>query len=386
MNLATNDLTTILYNFPSFKPFYEVFSHKKVHNADIVYASPAGVKCYLWFTMLNGAPIPTPICYVLETDNNTKNEKPKNSNEIQNQNNQNSKTDENIPPQIVNAYICPNPFVLELAQGQNGTLLHGTLFKCGTRSCFSIEEIYFYRNRPFMMAPYQDKLYCIKYILDNELGNDKSTNSNNLFFGIPIINSNFNDLLKALGGLKYDISTIHFRQFGKQNAVKNMYIKYYKPNISKTFTSSTSGTANTNSCAIGSVADRPIVFIVTANIDGDSTTYNLSALKLGIAEFYDTAYIPDYATSAMMKNLFRNVNQRQQTTHTITETDKQTRHHHNFDYLEESDDEDDDGETESISYNMVCQYNNKVKKWTPQYLANSTNGSVVSHEYLRLHT
>ena len=69
----------------------------------------------------------------------------------------------------------------------------------------------------------------------------------------------------------------------------------------------------------------------------------------------EKAYIPDYSTSVMMNRLFRNIKENE-----------------NLDALEESDDEEE-FEDQNIdkfvylkkSYNMLCKYNHKFKKWIP---------------------
>jgi hypothetical protein len=68
-----------------------------------------------------------------------------------------------------------------------------------------------------------------------------------------------------------------------------------------------------------------------------------------------TAYIPDYKTSVMMNQLFRNIKENA-----------------NLDSLEESD-SDDEFENDRIDkfvyldreYTMTCAYNHKFKKWVP---------------------
>lgn len=78
-------------------------------------------------------------------------------------------------------------------------------------------------------------------------------------------------------------------------------------------------------------------------------------------EYYDIALIPNFNTSVMMNKLFRK----------IKEND-------NLDALEESDSEEEfENEKEDRfvyldkSYNMVCLYNNKFKKWYPIKIADS---------------
>jgi hypothetical protein len=72
-------------------------------------------------------------------------------------------------------------------------------------------------------------------------------------------------------------------------------------------------------------------------------------------EYVGLAAIPDYKTSVMMNNLFRNIKE-----------------NNDLDALEESDDEEE-FENANIdkfvylekSHKMVCNFNNKFKKWVP---------------------
>ena len=77
--------------------------------------------------------------------------------------------------------------------------------------------------------------------------------------------------------------------------------------------------------------------------------------------YYDTAFIPDFNTSVMMNKLFRK----------IKENDR-------LDALEESDDEEEfENENEDRfvyldkTFNMVCLYNHKFKKWYPIKIADT---------------
>jgi DNA repair photolyase len=77
--------------------------------------------------------------------------------------------------------------------------------------------------------------------------------------------------------------------------------------------------------------------------------------------YYDTAFIPDFNTSVMMNKLFRK----------IKENDR-------LDALEESDDEEEfenENEDQFVyldkTYNMICLYNHKFKKWYPIKIADT---------------
>ena len=115
---------------------------------------------------------------------------------------------------------------------------------------------------------------------------------------------------------------------------------------------------------------REIVFNIKPDIQND--IYHLySVLDDGKENYYDLAYIPDFVTSVMMNKLFRNIKENT-----------------NLDALEESDDEDEfENEKEDRfvflekSFNMVCSYNYKFKKWYPIRIADK-NVKVINNTEL----
>jgi hypothetical protein len=117
------------------------------------------------------------------------------------------------------------------------------------------------------------------------------------------------------------------------------------------------------------VTKREIVFKIKPDIQND--IYHLYAFNNGTEIYYDIAYIPDFVTSVMMNKLFRNIKE-----------------NNNLDALEESDDEEEfenDKEDRFVflnkSYNMICAYNNKFKKWSPLRVAD-VNATIVNRNEL----
>jgi hypothetical protein len=96
--------------------------------------------------------------------------------------------------------------------------------------------------------------------------------------------------------------------------------------------------------------------------DNQNDIYQLYCLNEENKEiYYDTAFIPDFNTSVMMNKLFRK----------IKENDR-------LDALEESDDEEEfenENEDQFVyldkTYNMICLYNHKFKKWYPIKIADT---------------
>ena len=100
-----------------------------------------------------------------------------------------------------------------------------------------------------------------------------------------------------------------------------------------------------------------MVFCVKPDIQND--VYHLFCSN---NELYEYACIPDFKTSVMMNQLFRNIKENA-----------------NLDALEESDDEEEfenDKKDRFVflekAYNMVCAYNPKFKKWYPLRVADNT--------------
>ena len=303
----------ILANFPKFELSYETMAHNKVHDSDIILAIPEGTKMIAWFTEYNDEPV----CFLFELDPNSKNI-----------------IDKNIQVAITS-------FNDSLVYGQ-GTILHGTIFKYNDVSCFSIEDIYYYKGCDLSTMNYLTKLQTIQNCLQKDISPVALTNKYTIF-GLPIMNTNFNLLLNEISLLPYKISTIQYRYLTSK---KVLFVKYYKPK-----------TTQKQDYSSSSVKYDKAVFRVSPQIQTD--IYNLFVYKDGHEEFYDIAFIPDYVTSVLMNKLFRNIKENS-----------------NLDALEESDDEkefENEKEDKYVfldrSFKMNCQYNYKFKKWVPLSLA-----------------
>lgn len=297
----------ILANFPKFELSYETMAHNKVHDSDIILAIPEGSKMIAWFTEYNDEPV----CFIFDKKDN-------------------------------NIQIAVTSFNDSLVYGQ-GTILHGTIFKHNDVSCFSIEDIYYYKGRDLTTINYLTKLQTIQNCLQKELSPIALTNKY-IIFGLPIMNTKFNLLLNEISLLPYKISTIQYRYLTSK---KVLFIKYYKPKP----------TQKSDLLNSSSVKCDKAVFRVSPQIQTD--IYNLFVYKDGQEEFYDIAFIPDFVTSVLMNKLFRNIKE-----------------NYNLDALEESDDEkefENEKEDKYVfldrSFKMNCQYNYKFKKWVPLSLA-----------------
>ena len=315
--LKTGD-SEILANFPKFELSYETMAHNKVYDSDVILAIPEGSKMIAWFTEYNDEPV----CLIFEKD-------------LKNN----------------NVQIVVTSFSDSLVYGQ-GTILFGTIFKHNDISCFTIEDIYFYKGRDITTMNYLSKLQTIQNCLQKDLSSTALTNKYTIF-GLPIMNTNFNLLLNEISLLPYKISTIQYRYLTSK---KILFIKYYKPKTTQKLDFSSS------------VKCDKAIFKVSPQIQTD--IYNLFVYKEGREEFYDIAFIPDYVTSVLMNKLFRNIKENV-----------------NLDALEESDDEkefENEKEDKYVfldrSFKMNCQYNYKFKKWVPLSLASKDSRIITTNK------
>ena len=182
MSLSEREINLVLRQFPKFELSYEIITHKKVHNADIILAIPEGPKCFAWFTNYNEENV----CFILEIDESNK---------------------------IKNIKKITTSFVDSLSIG---TIFYGSMFKYNNINCFSIEDIYYYKGKNVIYIPYSNKLKLLKDIFTNEISQN-ILNNDFVIFGIPTIYSDFNKLLNESQLVPYKISQIKFRFFEKNN-------------------------------------------------------------------------------------------------------------------------------------------------------------------------
>lgn len=221
---------------------------------------------------------------------------------------------------IYNVSILPVSFHQDLAQN---TIFYGTFIE---NRFFFIENIYYYKNKNVSLYNFNKKLKLLKHIFENEL-NQHIFTSKDVYFGLPIIKSSFFDLISIIPHLNYKIYAIQFRNL---NQVHNALSLVYKK--------------STNTKAF---------FEVRPNIQND--IYELYCLQDQSKLFHSYAVIPDYKTSVMMNNIFRNIKENE-----------------NLDALEESDDEDEFeniNDDKYVSLNtskiMECTFNTQHSKWVP---------------------
>ena len=315
--LSNKDKEVILNDFPNVKLSYENITHNKVYNSDIILAIPEGRKSFAWFTTHNDKNV----CLIMELAENK---------------------------QISNIKIVNACFNSELAYG---TIFYGTTFFHSYNKFFAIEDVFYYKGTDVSRYIWGRKFELFNTILSKDL-KQISLNNSFMVFGMPLFSNNLDDFYKQVEQIKYRISTVQFRLFERSNNflfmsfTKFMEQKFFKPNnidINKK--------VDINK---GNNYKREIIFKIKPDIQND--IYQLYCLnEVNDEIYYDTAFIPDFNTSVMMNKLFRK----------IKENDR-------LDALEESDDEEEfENENEdrfvylNKTYNMVCLYNHKFKKWYP---------------------
>lgn len=324
------------YEFPNFELSYETITHNKVLDANLVLAIPEGRKFYAWFTTYKAENA----CILLEIDLTTR--------------------------KIISSKIVLTGFK-DCLSYNGGTILSGTIFlyensskKQGNNqikirsnnTCFCIEDIYYYKGNTCETKSFLDRLKLIKEMLCLEISQMALT-SNYIIFGLPLINTNFTNLIREIEYLPYTVDKILFRYF---NTKKILCVKYYKPNTSNQGSGFGSGSLPGKRQMVTNA-----VFLVKPDIQND--IYNLYYYKNGKEEYYDIACIQEYTTSVMMNRLFRDIKENK-----------------NLDALEESDDESEfqnEKEDKFVflerSFKMNCVYNPKFKKWTPVSTAKKTD-------------
>ena len=286
--------------------------HKKVYDSDLIIVIPEGKQFYAWITSYGDY---ESICLLLEIKQKT----------IIN----------------VNIYSCCSDL--------HNTIFYGTYFKnekSGSYSnFFSIEDIFYYKGTNIKNKKFIEKLLIIENIFKKEL-KQIMYNNNFIVFGLPYItyNKNFSELINNINSiLPYNVSKIIYRNYNDTLSTKLYYVTYTKNKNANSYINK----------------DIEVIFNIKPDLQND--IYNLYFYNNDNRknEFYDLAFIPDYNTSVMMNKLFRNI--------------KENR---NLDLLEESDDEEEFENCNidkfvdlNKSYNMVCIFNNKFKKWVPTKIA-----------------
>jgi hypothetical protein len=326
MKLSETDQSLLLKHFPNVELSYETMVHKKVYSSDFVLAIPEGRKYFAWFTTFKTQNV----CVLLEITENK---------------------------QICRIEIVNTCFHSQLSYG---TIFYGTTFKYKNARYFCTEDVYYYKGVDVSKKTFSEKLEIFKTIYSGEI-KQKYFFENSVIFGLPLISNQFQNIVGTIELLPYKIKHIQFRNSAAGDSrIYNMV--YTRQNQFDRTTQQISGPKND--------LKREIVFKITPDIQNDIYhLYTDNGTKL-----YGTAHIPDFTTSVKMNKLFRN----------IKENEK-------LDALEESDDEtefENEKEDKFVfldkSYNMVCHYSHKFKKWIPIKVAKYSAKIIESRELFHL--
>lgn len=332
----------ILSELPNIKLSYENIIHKKVYS-DFVLAIPEGKKCFAWFTnSKNGN-----ICYILELKENK---------------------------QVYDIKIANCCFDGSLSYG---TIFYGTVFNHLNNNFFSMEDIFFYKGTNVSNNIWIKKLKLFEQIMNIDI-KQVAYNRSFMIFGLPLISTNFNNLINEINNIKYKIKSIQFRNYNNKNVSQYLEFINNKQSIQepkhtdKNTDKDSKYNSNTKVILEPKKATKReiyMVFQVKPEIQNDIYyLYCYDNVSKSLV-YYNIACIPDFKTSVMMNKLFRNIKENS-----------------NLDLLEESDDEDEfeNQKEDRFVYldrelNMVCSYNYKFKKWVPLKLADE-NAQIVSLE------
>lgn len=309
-------------DFPPVKLSYDKLIHKKVYDADIIFAIPYGKKCLVWFTQTDNKRS----CYVGEISRDG---------------------------QVIATYLYPACFHKDLSYG---SIFYGTFFTYNQTPFVAFEDIIMYKGKKVQTIPFQEKLQLFEQIFKNDLP-PSSPGRHFVSFGLPLFHNNHEELLKLLPK-NQSLMCFQYKYFSSR---KSFIIKprdVFNPSNEKPI-----NTSENNSNRVKNVnliptklpnKSTPIlekVFTVSPDLQNDIYhLYDNNNKNIGVA------YIPDYVTSVMLNKLFRNIKENT-----------------NLDALEESDDEEE-FECEDIDkfvnldkkYKMICEFNRKFKMWVPR--------------------
>lgn len=328
--ISPEEKQDIVNDFPNIKLSYETVTHKKVSSStDLLIATPKGKKCFVWFTMFREKPT----CLCIELDNR-------------------KKLTTNIKP--LNA--CFSNAICY------GTIFYGTLFYSMKNAFFTIEDVFLLKGTNISDYNYKAKFATICRIFDSGDIKQIAYNSHFVVFGLPIMAKSYDELDNQLAAVKYDIYNIKHIDYDKKSIValpiddykksllepqpieEKIIVKQLIRKFDNDKTERTQNNQNSNN-------ERNRSKIFTCKPDSQNDVYYLYDGDT----FIGLAAVPDYNTSIMLNKLFR----------IIKEND-------DLDALELSDDEEefeDENDDKFVymdkSYKMVCNYNNRFKKWVP---------------------
>lgn len=315
MLLSRKQTESIANRFPFVQIAHENVTSHKVYKSDAILAIPQGTKSFAWFTstQINNKPV----CLIIDL----------------------FEQDKKICSSRIVQVCFKNK--LELFTGE-GTLLYGTTFvhQC-QRPFFAIEDIFLHQGVNVCHQNWGQKFMLMRTLLKSNLRQISTIfdGAPTMVFGMPLMSKQVDHFISQVARLKYPVSSVQFRMFERKNQYLCMdYAAFAKPKPRLAF-------PDTVFTVKPDLTDDIYHLYNTNNNNTNNNNNNNKDVFVGVA------LIPDYTTSVMMNNLFRNA---------VT----------NLDALEESDDEmefekNDEDLFLHKSIDMVCTFNHKFKKWHP---------------------
>ena len=394
--LNSQDVDSLLSNFPSTRLSYEVSIHKndKHQISDVGYKCfllPKGRRCIAWATEWRR----NKIFAVIEIDSSRERER-------------------TVSPIIRkfhqdNGWFPGRVRILDACFDRSivyGTVFGGVLFRINGHSSdthaqfFSIHTIYWYKGNPVPPLAVSGHIrLCEDIFANNDIRQVAYTKQSSVVFGLPVLCNTERDAENIARDLPYEIFAIQYRYFTHTRVFQQIL-------QDRSFVSSSSPLVPVPVC-ITAQAPRPAptapmseaskrvfippsdemlthiqaTFIVRPNIQND--IYELFVLPSPATSrdvsgrcdyiFHNFAHIPGYKTSVMMNRLFRN----------IIENER-------LDTMEESEDETEFENTEpdkyvtlTKEYKMLCKFNKRFCRWVPIELANK--GEIISDNHVKQH-
>lgn len=408
--LSSQDVDSLLSNFPTTRLSYEASIHKNDHNPNpnpisdyTCFILPKGRRSIAWATEWRR----DKIIAVIEIENTSRDRD----------------RDRSISPIIRkfhqdNGWLPGRVRILDACFDRSlvyGSVFGGVLFRLSEDRLsntpqsqshpqyFSIHTIYWYKGNPVAPLTASGHIQlCEDIFADNNIRQVAYTKQNSVIFGLPVLCRTEQDAQTIARNLPYDTFAIQYRYFTHTRVFQQIlqdkppvqnHIQAQPPRII-----SNRAPAPAPAPVVSASASAPskreftqpsdemltniqATFIVRPNIQND--IYELFVLPAATAAsrggrreyvFHNFAHIPGYKTSVMMNRMFRN----------ITENER-------LDTMEESEDETEFENTEpdkyvtlTKEYTMTCRFNKRFCRWVPIELASKsdiiTDCQVKQHE------
>jgi hypothetical protein len=398
--LSSQDVDSLLSNFPTTRLSYEASIHKNDKNPNSDPNLNSGYTCFLlpkgrrsiaWATEWRR----TKIIAVIEIENTSRD--------------RDCQRERSISPIIRkfhqdNGWLPGRVRILDACFDRSlvyGSVFGGVLFRLSEdrmsqtqtqTQFFSIHTIYWYKGNPVPPLTASGHIQlCEDIFADNNIRQVAYTKQNSVIFGLPVLCRTEQDAQTIARNLPYDTFAIQYRYFTHTRVFQQILqdkpseISPVQSHIQPQPQPQPQRIISNHAVApapapVASSAKREFIqpsdemltniqatFIVRPNIQND--IYELFVLPSAAASsrgggrceyvFHNFAHIPGYKTSVMMNRMFRN----------ITENER-------LDTMEESEDETEFENTEpdkyvtlTKEYRMTCRFNKRFCRWVPIELA-----------------